>query len=108
MGHSTFVDWHGTLYPGRMSRREIVWKILTLPCSEAARLSSEALDHPLAVHDRIAVRLHTLACASCRRYRLQLRTLRKATSHLAERLDPPGPPLPDEVRERLKRKLGEG
>ena len=108
MRDPTFVDRHGTLYPGRMSRREIVWKILTLPCSEAARLSSEALDHPLPAHDRVAVRLHTLACASCRRYRRHLLQLRRAAGRLARKLDPPGPALPDDARERIKRTLGDG
>jgi Putative zinc-finger len=88
-----------------MSRREIVWKILTLPCSEAARLSSESLDRTLPAHDRLAVRLHILACVSCRHYRRQLRALRKATTRLAEAVDPPGSSLPSDVRERIKRTL---
>lgn len=91
-----------------MSRREIVWKILTLPCSEAARLSSESLDRPLPAHDRLAVRLHTVSCASCRRYRRQLLTLRKAATHLAEMVNPPTSSLPDDVRERIKRSLKDG
>ncbi len=91
-----------------MSRREIVWKILTLSCSEAARLSSEALDQPLATHDRVAVQLHTLACASCRRYRRHLLQLRRAASRLARQIDPPTPAMPDAIRERIKRTLGDG
>jgi hypothetical protein len=88
-----------------MTRYEIAWKVLTLPCRESARLSSEALDHPLAGHDALAVRLHTLLCTSCRRYRRQIMSLRKVSTRLAERLDPPGPRLPDEVRDRIKRDI---
>jgi hypothetical protein len=101
----SFVDRQGMLYSGRMTPPQVVWQILTLPCSEAARISSESLDRTLPFHDRLAVRLHTLACASCRRYRRQILSLRKTATRLAERVNPPGPALPDDVRERIKRSL---
>lgn len=88
-----------------MTHYEIVWKVLTLPCRESARLSSEALDRPLAWHDALAVRLHTLLCTSCRRYRSQILALRKVSTRLAEQVDPPGPRLPDHVRDRIKRDI---
>jgi hypothetical protein len=91
-----------------MTRHEIVWKVLTLPCVEAARLTSESLDRTLPFHDRLAVRLHTLACLSCRRYRRQLLSLRRISTRLAERVDAPTATLPDDVRERIKRSLKGG
>ena len=88
-----------------MTRFEIVWNILTLPCSEAARLSSESLDRTIPSHDRLAVRLHTLACRSCRRYRRQLLMIRKITIQAAGQLSTSVPALPDEARERIKRAI---
>ena len=41
-------------------------------CREAARLSSEALDHPLSLRNRIELRTHMLVCGACRAYRRQL------------------------------------
>jgi hypothetical protein len=93
------------LYPLDMARYEIVWRILTLRCVEAARLSSESLDRALPGHDRLAWRLHLLVCVSCRRYRREVITLRKISTRLREPVDPPGTSLPDEVRERIKRSL---
>ncbi len=93
------------LYPGRMTRPESFWKILTLRCVEAARLSSESLDRALPFHDRLALQLHAVACVSCRRYRRQLRSLREMTNRLADRVDSPGPTIPDDVRDRIKRSL---
>ena len=91
-----------------MTRHEIVWKILTLPCSEATRLTSESLDRALPAHDRLAVRLHTLACLSCRRYRRQVLSLRRMATRLAGQIDSSTRPLPDDVRERIKQSLKGG
>jgi hypothetical protein len=88
-----------------MTRYEIVWKVLALPCNEAARLTSESLDRTLPFHDRLAVRLHLLACISCRRYRRQVLFLRQISTRAGERLDVPGVTLPDDVRDRIKRSL---
>ena len=88
-----------------MTPPEIVWKVLTLPCREAARLTSESLDRPLPAHDRLAVRLHILVCVSCRRYRRQVLALRRISSRLAERVDPTTTTLSDDVREQIKRSL---
>jgi len=49
---------------------------LSPTCREAARLQSEALDRPLAFHQRIGLRVHLLLCKWCRRYGGQLRFLR--------------------------------
>ena len=88
-----------------MTRHEIVWKVLTLPCREATRLTSESLDRRLPAHDRLAVRLHLFVCLSCRRYRHQMLTIRRISTRLAEAVDPPAATLPADVRERIKRSL---
>lgn len=41
-------------------------------CREAARLISESQDHPLVMHQRIALRIHLLLCAACRSYERQI------------------------------------
>ncbi len=91
-----------------MARIEDIWRILTLHCDEASRLASEALDRPLSGADRLAMRLHTLVCLSCRRYRRQISDLRRISGRLADRIDPPAPPLTDAARERIRQALEDG
>ncbi len=92
-----------------MSRPRGLWKLLNLPCEEMARLASESLDRDLGRLERLALRSHIVYCAACRRYLSQLKHMRVALKQLAERLqtdDPlPGPGLPDDARERIKRTL---
>jgi hypothetical protein len=94
-----------------MSRPPSIWRLLNLPCQGMARLASETLDRKLIPRERMALRLHLLYCTACRRYERQLRLLQLAMSRLARRLETdqplPGPALPDEVRERIKRALKE-
>ena len=47
-------------------------------CKQATRLMSEEMDRDLATGDRLALRLHTLLCAGCARYRVQMGFLRQA------------------------------
>jgi predicted anti-sigma-YlaC factor YlaD len=92
-----------------MSPPGTVWRLLNLPCREASRLSSESLDRDLGAIDRLALRSHLLCCSACRRYRRQIGMLRDAMRGLAARVETddglPGPPLPDDVRERIERAL---
>ena len=98
-----------------MSRVNGVWRLLNLPCEGMARLASESLDRDLEPVERIALGSHSLYCRACRRYGRQLHILRRALQRLASRIDNepeddlglPGPGLPDEVRERIKRALEE-
>jgi hypothetical protein len=77
-------------------------------CREAARLQSEALDHPLGLGQRIGLRIHLVLCKWCRRYGKQIGFLR-STAHRHEEHEQCFPPqtLPPEARERLKRRLQE-
>jgi hypothetical protein len=90
-----------------MSRLRTIWHLLNLPCEGIARLASESLDRELGLMERIALRSHILYCKACRRYRRQLEHLRSAMRKLSGDLEAgvpaPGPRLPDEVRERIKR-----
>ena len=49
-----------------------------LSCRQATELMSQEQDRPLALSERIALRLHVWICAGCANYRRQMRVLREA------------------------------
>jgi hypothetical protein len=53
-------------------------RVLTLRCDAASELSSRELDESLSGLDRAALLCHILVCASCRRFRAQMRVIREA------------------------------
>jgi hypothetical protein len=55
-----------------------LWWVLTLHCEAASELSSRELDDALPFVDRVALRCHVALCKSCRRFRAQIRWIRKA------------------------------
>jgi hypothetical protein len=76
------------------------------PCTEIARLASEACDRKLTWRERWRVRMHYLICDWCRRYTEQLRLLHRLTPQLAEKAPQfRQRPMPAEARQRLKRRL---
>jgi len=83
--------------------------ILFMTCRDAAPLISQAMDRPPDPRDRAAVGLHLAICAACRRYRGQLRFVRR----LLEQVGPAGPPprpdappqLSAEARARIRLRL---
>lgn len=85
-----------------MSRRARALRILTLRCEEASVLASQELDEPLGGLDRIALTGHLLVCAACRRFRAQLRAIRR--SALASKAAPAGGPAPGEGLSREARR----
>ena len=50
--------------------------MLFMPCDGTSGLVSEAFDRDLAPVERVAVRLHLLYCAACRRYRRYCHAIR--------------------------------
>ena len=92
-----------------MGRLRDVWRLLNLPCRGMNRLASESLDRDLGRAERIALRSHLLYCTPCRRYFRQIRRLGQALRRFADRLETaeplPGPALPADIRERIKRRL---
>lgn len=85
-----------------MANYEIVWKILSLRCEEASRLSSESLDHCLPISDRLACKLHLMICVSCRRYRRDILDLRRIAIHIGRPVDNPVVNLPSGAKDRIK------
>lgn len=92
-----------------MNRLRKLWHLASLPCEGMSRLTSESLDRELTRAERAALGLHTLYCSACRRYLRQLKLVRRALRGLAGRLEAdaplPGPGLPDDVRQEIKRSL---
>lgn len=79
--------------------------ILMIQCEEASRLSSESLERPLQLHERVAIQGHHWVCWSCRQFASQIRFMRNAFRQLSaqESTDlESGPELEPEFKERLK------
>jgi hypothetical protein len=80
-----------------------------LVCRQAARLISDSCQRPLNWGERIALRVHLLACEACRNFKRQVRLLREAARRL-----PDAPVeafadlrLPEAARQRIIRALAE-
>jgi len=80
-----------------------------LTCKQASELISEHQERPLTRRERWGLRLHLAICISCRRFERQLALLRRALRQLAqgERVNLPGPELPPQARQRIRRTLAE-
>lgn len=83
---------------------------MRITCRQAAELVSRGLDRQLSLGERLRLRLHLAVCRSCARYQRQLRFLGRAVHRLARRSSPPeaGPRLPEDARERIRRRLDQG
>jgi anti-sigma factor RsiW len=69
--------------------------ILRRSCREAARLITARLDGPLPLADRLALRLHLMACEACPRFDRQMRWLHTAMGRWRKAADE-GAPLGEE------------
>jgi hypothetical protein len=87
---------------------------MTFSCKHAARLVSESMDRPLSRRERFSLGFHLLVCGLCRRYRRQLRLMRRllrdeahlnSTSVLIEDFAAMTT-LSPEARQRISRALG--
>lgn len=90
-----------------MSTFKVIRTILTLRCAEAAELISRATDEDLPRAERVALRLHTTLCRSCRRFRKQLDAMRGLLGGLetraADASEEAGEALSPEARLRMQR-----
>lgn len=80
-------------------------------CREAARLASEAQDHPLAMRQRMTLRMHTMMCAACRTYERQILFIDQVFKLHAQRSEPALPTsdgLSVAARERIRARLKQG
>lgn len=75
--------------------------ILTLKCEQSTQIISDSLDRELTAVERWAVRLHYIACWSCRRFGMQMRQLRQTIEEYPKRTtDDEG--LSDDALDRIK------
>jgi predicted anti-sigma-YlaC factor YlaD len=92
-----------------MSRLITLWRLLNLPCREMTHLASESLDRDLDPLERVILKAHLLYCSGCRRFLKQIALVRLAASQLAMRteadLHVPGPDIPTEACDRIKRAI---
>lgn len=58
--------------------------MLKIKCRQAALLLCDSQDRPLALNERLPLRMHLLVCPACRNFRLQLRFLRQASRGYAD------------------------
>jgi predicted anti-sigma-YlaC factor YlaD len=77
--------------------------LLSVSCTEAARLISESQDAPLSLTDRVGLRLHLAICQHCRRYQRQIHLMRQVFSQYSDHLAPTR--LPEEARQQIIREL---
>jgi hypothetical protein len=85
-----------------------ILNILTLRCAAASELASQAMDEPLKLPERLALRGHQLVCSPCRRFRDQLALIRdlcRRRGDLPPEFDREGEGLSDEARDRITRAI---
>lgn len=75
-------------------------------CKHASRLISEQLDHPLALSQRIMLRIHLMMCTNCVFFGRQIKALKNIIGRHAdpedELLTPYTTSLSSEVQQRIK------
>ncbi len=76
-------------------------------CEIIAPLVSEARERPLAVREKITVKLHLFTCEACRRYVAQIERISRTVKPAAENETFVNSPvqLSDEARKRIKAAL---
>ena len=73
-----------------LKTRFVVWVWNHTPgCAEMSRLTSRALEQPLALQVRLKMRLHFVICAWCRRYFEQINFLHATAPRLHQQLNAP-------------------
>ena len=81
-----------------------------VPCQEATRLASEAMERRLSPKEQFDLRLHLFVCELCVRFVRQTKSLRRLLRAYAGRLPPSSVPdvqrLPASVKEQMKTRLG--
>jgi predicted anti-sigma-YlaC factor YlaD len=94
-----------------MNRLKAIWRLLNLTCQDMTHLASESLDRDLGRLERFVLRAHLLYCSACRRFLKQLALVHLAARKLVTQPESdlpvpvPGPDLPAEARDRIKRAL---
>ena len=93
-----------------MSLVSDILQILTLDCRQSSLLLSESIDRPLRKSEKIALRMHTIGCWSCRRLKRQIMFIHEAArrvdgGHRGSGESEPAGLLTPEARQRMKSAL---
>lgn len=80
---------------------------LMINCKQYAELSSKVLDRPLSFWERVALKIHQVACPPCNQVRDQLKSIRSACRWFPQEDDSDDPQciLPEEIRQQIKSTL---
>lgn len=79
-----------------------------MSCRKMTQLISKSMDEPLSFRERFMLRLHTITCGACRRYRSQLESMRNAIQRMTpDQTGEPGQSLPSDSRQRIADALRE-
>lgn len=76
-------------------------------CKDVSARVSKSMDHSLPLHERMMIAVHLWMCKYCRRFKDQMLIIRYAlrlTDPAGDGADP-APPLPEEIRERIKQSM---
>lgn len=78
-----------------------------LTCKDASRLQSQSQDRPLHLGERVSLRLHLLICDNCRRFKQQLKLIRRACQQVnaPDEMGVHGKGLAPEARTRILKEL---
>lgn len=57
-----------------------------LDCKQNTELLSQALDRPVTVREKMAMRFHLMMCSGCRNFAKQVAFIRKAARELPRKL----------------------
>lgn len=79
--------------------------VLTLRCEEADRLRAAKREGEWTRAERLGEALHTSICKSCRNARRKLELLQESLRDLDEEIGAEA--MPEDVRERLRRRVAE-
>lgn len=83
-----------------------VMEKLTPSCEIISQKISRSMDGEAALRDRLEIRIHTMGCALCERYRKQLLAMRRILAKYADKIEQadadPIVQLSDEARNRMR------
>lgn len=57
-----------------------------LNCKQNSELLSQAMDRPITMREKIAMRMHLMMCSGCRNFEKQLEFIRKAAREMPRKL----------------------
>lgn len=80
-----------------------------LTCKEASHLVSQNQDRPLRFKERLGLRIHLWACASCRRFERQIGLMRRLLRQSVQRaeIEETDTRLPAEAHARIRQAMEE-